>query len=474
MHARVRRSSTAPRRVGTLIGRWQLLWAALLALSLFAVPHSAYAQDDVDVEALRQTVQFAATSVAQTTAPVAGRGSAAQVGGDIGSAESLAPPPGVGSLPDSEGAVEEDAGEEAGEPGFAQVPDEALPEQPSEPSSEEDAEEDAEEPAEEGWVDFENAGVSVRVPAAWETASDEETVFAAIAPDSDFAVVLVDIGDDIPSFIGLTLFRVAGENMLQEWIPDARTLVVEADFTAAQEVPMVRLEFDAEIEGEPSIGAFFVISGGSQAYVLLVAGTVEEFDRYAEEAEDILASLTFDPSLITYVQAEDGPLAYANADETLSVFVPDGWYAADTADEKLPVILMDPGLNFVTMLTTDTALGTPFDADMAELFDTEEGLLDDPALLDELAGELTSLFGASEDELTFDPTLTETFPREEGLMIRMVGEGNFGDGAVAPVIFYFDLRADGGALGMVVGEIEPALADEQALLDVVRSIDTPE
>lgn len=451
MHAEDQYSSTTLWRVRrTVARRCMPVLAALLILSLLFVPHAAFAQADVDADTLRQTVQYAATSVAQRTLPVAVRGGAA------GSTVSLAPSPGVASGTDADDAEDGEAG--ADDPGFTEAP----------------GDESTTQPAEDGWVEFENAGVTALVPTTWETATDEETVLAALAPGSDFAVVLVDIGNDIPSFIGLTLFRVAGENMLREWIPDAETYAVEADFTEAQGVPMVRIDFDAEIEGEPATGSFFVISGGSQAYVLLVAGTIEEFDRYAEEAEDILASLTFDPALISYVQAEDGPLAYANAAETLSVFVPDGWYAADTADDKLPVILMDDGLNFVLMLTTDAALGTPFDADMVDLFDTEDGLLDDPALLDELAGELTSLFGATDEDISFDPTLTETFPREGGLLIRMIGDGDFGDGAVAPVAFYFDLRADGGALGMAVGDIDPALADEQALLDVVTSIDVVE
>ncbi len=458
MYTQARRPAAALRCRQGIIQLWRRKVAALLALALLLAPQTAHAQEDT---ALRQIVQDAATYVAQRALTANARGHAAQTDEtdaerSSSDSQSPTPPPGVVTRPQDD--IEEPA------------------EDPAEGSA------DGSEPAQASaagadWFNYANAGVTVTVPAAWETISpDAETIFATSAPSSEFAVVMVDIGADIPSFIALTLFRVAGGDMLQEWIPDAEMKGVASAFTA-QGLPMVRLDFNAEIDGEPATGAFFVISAGSQAYVLLVAGTVDEFDRYAEEAEEVVDSLAFDPSLITYVQADaqaDGePLVYTDDEGLISVSLPDGWFAADTGDEQLPVILMDPTISYVMMLSTDTTLDTSFDASRRELFDTEDGT-PDPAVLDEIAARLADLLGERGDSLIFDPDLTTTYPRAGGVIIRMVGEGDFSAGTMAPVALYLDLRTAGGALVILVGEIDPALADEESLFDVVTSINTPE
>src|SRR5690606_34676254 len=167
------RSVAALRYRQGIIQLWRRKVAALLALALLLAPQTAHAQEDT---ALRQIVQDAATYVAQRALTANARGHAAQTDEtdaerSSSDSQSPTPPPGVVTRPQDD--IEEPA------------------EDPAEGSA------DGSEPAQASaagadWFNYANAGVTVTVPAAWETISpDAETIFATSAPSSEFAVVMV-------------------------------------------------------------------------------------------------------------------------------------------------------------------------------------------------------------------------------------------------------------------------------------------
>ena len=68
-------------------------------------------------------------------------------------------------------------------------------------------------------------------------------------------------------------------------------------------------------------------------------------------------SLFFDPSLITVVTAEGGPMDYVGAESGLRLVLPEGWQIAPTDDADLPAIVADPDFELAGML--GIAPGTP-------------------------------------------------------------------------------------------------------------------
>ena len=202
--------------------------------------------------------------------------------------------------------------------------------------------------------------------------------------------------------------------------------------------------------------------------MLLAGGTQEEWDANKAGVELIANSVQFAEDLITLQQAGDAPLTFVGADETLSVETPAGWYVSDSNDPTLPIIVGAPDMSFAAAVGTGATMGQELNLSQAELF-APSGGESNPEDYDDLVDAIVEMLGSSGQDLTLNPDLQTVYERDGGLTIRLVGSMDLDQDLPFTVGLYIDLRADSGAILIVFGDIDAALAQEDALRAVVES-----
>lgn len=421
------------------------LGLGLLVIALALGPVAAQAQATMD-PVTRETVDVAVPEVGRLIRPAA-VGSTTAVVGPI-----LLPTP-------TPSAVTTPAPE-----------DEATPEPTPEPT---------EEPTPEALLPFDPATaveytsgpVSILVPPDWEVEdmgdAEEANLLMSIPGRENVFMVLQDSGDDFPGFLGLVLIPAMSDMLVNELgengVVDAAEIV-----STDQGLPMARIVFRGEMEGENAGGAFSLISSGDTGYLFMAVSPLAGWDELLPTVEAVVSSVFVDEDAVTLVTADSDDYYYVNDAGTVEVYVPNGWHASGSLVPDLPVSLAAPNYEFAMMMATQNEFMASVDPEFEALLDTpvEEYT---PEVIEEITVALLDVI-ASGGDFAIDDTLTQVFDYGDGVTLRFVGEGDLGDGMTLPVAIYFDQDVDGMSIALVMGDVEALLADEVPVLDAVQSL----
>jgi hypothetical protein len=350
--------------------------------------------------------------------------------------------------------------------------------EPAEPEAEPDAEATpvaGEEPAAADpseRVQYQSEGISLQAPVDWQVEEGFGTLFAITVPGTNFVGEMQDSGDEFPGVMGVVLIATLAEEMLVEYMEGAELVSVERGLTS-QGLPMAKIDYTAEIEGVEGAGAFYIISPGASAYLLFTFAPTDEWETLAPGVAAVADSISFEDELITLQTATEGELPFGDEQGVLELVVPAGWHVTDTFDPTLPVIVSDPEFNFVGAVGSDATFVEAAGIDTESLFDSifVDGQIEQEAL-DEAVDGLAEGFEGS--GLVLDEEMTATYPRDGAVTIRVAGAGEFEEGINVPMVVYFDLRQDGASVVVVFGDADAALAQEEALLEIIQSVSAAE
>ena len=491
-------------------------WAWLAAIALMLIPLPVAAQATALDPAVLEAAQAATARVAPLLST--GRGAAVAVGtdepggdtdDDTDAAEEPAP------VPEQEPAQEEpDTPEQepiGGSPMPEQEPSEEEPDPPAEeddntvgqpapklelpglepdlpgepiPEVEEPAQEpestpeSSEEPDASAGLDltdrvaYSEQGFSFEAPADWiitfnDSAFGDDLIFELETPDTDLIAAFQGGGVDFPGVVGVVLMRSLADLLLEEYV-DGAVLVSNEIIATQQGLPLAKITFAGEFEGEEAAGAFYVLAPGATAYMLLSVAPADQWETVAPGIDLIAESMTFDDDLLTLQQATDGTLDYSTTDGLITLTVPEGWYVAETNDITLPVVAANAEADFAVAFGIDPAFDEELGPELDELLETPAG--ETTPELEALVDELVAVLGVPGEDLELDEEQSELFAREGAVIIRLVGNAALDTDVALPIALYFDLRTDGAVAAVVFGDIEAALADETTLLQLVESV----
>lgn len=357
--------------------------------------------------------------------------------------------------------------------------DEAPAPQPEEPQPEPTAEPTAEPTEESGelpeliltdLVKYTSQGVTFQAPADWTVATDmgEDMPFFVEVPGTELFISMeADAGLDFPSWLGVALFR-SQANLLIGEMGEGAQLDESATIFTAQNLPMAKLAFSGSDMGEEVGGALYVVAPNENAYIMVAGGPLDEWE-YAKEGVDLIArSIVFDEELITAVFVEGEPLEFANADGTVQVTVPAGWYVMDTGDPQFPIIIAEPEVRYVVAVGGEKVFSGEFDDALLDRI-PETGELD-PAEYDALFADIVTLIEDSGSPIIVDEELSSVSSREGAATVRLVGQADLDDGLVIPVVFYMDLRVESVGVIVVFGDSESAMSVEGDLQQMLESV----
>lgn len=316
----------------------------------------------------------------------------------------------------------------------------------------------------------ESEGLTIQAPAAWEVASDmgPEMPFFIEVPGADLMIFVEANTSDFPGLAGIAIFAALAEGIADSFGEDVEMVEAAAGFTE-QEIPTYYFVFAGESEGEMMGGMFYVFAPGPMAYLLLAVGSLEDWEANRPGVDLIANSLQFDEELILLEKAGDEAITFVSSDGTTSVVAPPGWYASDSDDAELPVIVGAPDMAYVAAIGTEASFGEELRPEIAELFVPSEGE-SNPEDYDDLVGAIVEMLGSSGQEVTLDPSRQAVYPRDGAVTIRLVGTMELDTDLPFTVATFVDLRESGGAVMIVFGDIDRALDDEEALLTILESI----
>lgn len=321
-------------------------------------------------------------------------------------------------------------------------------------------------------AEYTNQGITIQSPADWIVdlgSGDGDAIFYIEIPGAQvFLSFEADSALDFPSLFGVSLFRSQAELLITEFADGAQVDETATLFTP-QALPMAKLGFSGEADGEAIAGAFYVIAPSESAYLLVAGGTPEHWAQVAEGVQLIAESMTFDENLISLATAGDEPLLFSNEDESVQAEVPPGWYVVDTGDPIFPIIMAEPEVRFVVAVGAEDAFAEDANLEALQEYLPSSGEVD-PAEYDELIQAIVDTMSESGSDMLLDADQSEVYAREGALTARLVGDADLGDGLSMPVVVYIDLRSDDIAMIGVFGDVETALGVEELIQAVVESV----
>lgn len=320
-------------------------------------------------------------------------------------------------------------------------------------------------------VEYSHAGVTFQAPADWIVDTDlgDDTPFLIEVPDTGVVVSMeADAGLDFPSMLGVALFRSQADVLISE-LGEGASLDESATIFTEQNVPIAKMAFSGVEDGGEVGGALYVLAPNENAYIMIGGGPIEEWDYAAPGIDLIAASIVFDEGLITLEWVEGEPLLFTDADETMEVTIPAGWYVMSTGDPQFPVIVAEREVRYVAALGTEATFGDNFDVDALAEFIPESGELD-AEQSEELMAEILAMVDDSGSPIIVDEELSSFQTREGAITVRLVGDADLGDGMSMPVIFYIDLKTTGAGIVALFGDTGGALEVEEQIQLMLESI----
>jgi hypothetical protein len=320
-------------------------------------------------------------------------------------------------------------------------------------------------------AEYTSQGVTFLAPADWivDTDMGEGTPFEIEVPGTDLLFAMeLDAGLEFPSWLALALFRSQAELLIPE-IGEGAQLDELTTLYTQQNLPVVKMAFSG-VEDDPlSSGAMYLGAPNENAYIVIAAGSLDNWLYAAPGVDLLIESLTFEEDEITVSLAEEGPLVFTNEDETLEVTIPQGWYVMDTGDPQFPIIAGEPEVRYVAAIGTESVFGEEVDPQILEDFLPEVGELDAESE-QELFETILDLVANSGSPITFDEELSALVTREGAITVRLVGDAEFQEELSMPVVVYVDLRTTGVGVISLFGDIETALGLEEEITAMLESI----
>ncbi|HXF61094.1 MAG TPA: hypothetical protein VNK95_05725 [Caldilineaceae bacterium] len=358
--------------------------------------------------------------------------------------------------PDPAGPQAEPTPEAPGEPDTAPLPDLADP--AAEPETAFDS------------AEYANEELAFQAPADWRVREGEAGAhFEITAPDLEFMAAIENAALDAPGLLGVVLFVTQAEAMVAEYLEGATLTGVEVGLTG-QQLPMVKLDLTADMDGVEGQAVVYLFSPGADAYLFLAFAPFAEWEAVAPGVALIADTITFDPSLITVTTAADAELVYSDEQGVLELTVPVGWQVSETGDPTLPVLVTDMTYTFAGALGIDTTFVEEVGAEALNELLNPPNAESDPDAYNNLIDALAAFMSQNGEGLTLAPEMSAAFPYDGAVTVRLAGEGDFGPNVVVPVVIYFDLRGSDAVFMIAFGDAEAVLVQEDTLLEIVRSV----
>ena len=318
---------------------------------------------------------------------------------------------------------------------------------------------------------YSSGAVTLYAPPEWEVedygSDGEASLYVSVPGNSDILIAVQDGGADFPGLAGLVLFPSLADLLVAE-LGENGTVEVADVTTTAQGLPSARVIFQGDMDGEAGGGAFYVIAAGDTAYLFLAFAPLDVWDDMRPDIEAIAESIEIDESTINIVTADSDDFYYVDDAGTVEVYVPNGWHAAGSPLEDLPVIVTDADYSYALMMATDKQFAPNMGPDVEALLATPP----DEYTPDILEAITTALMDemTSGGDFTLDTTQTQQFDNGDGVTLRFVGEGELDTDVTIPVVVYFNQSSDGISVALVMGNVDALLADEDTALNVVQSL----
>lgn len=331
------------------------------------------------------------------------------------------------------------------------------------------------EPEEEVVVDlsevrtYTSSGLTMEAPVAWNVSAPgaDEAAFIVEIPDTEMTVAMGLTDARVPGLIGVAFIRTLGDVVAAE-LGGEVTMEVADTLFSSQGLPVAQLRFSGDSFGVEIGGSFYLFAAAS-AYVAIAAGPLDEWLLYADAIETMVGSLTFDDGLIDLAQAGDAPELFVDAEELTEVEIPAGWYVSNTNIPQLPVSVAEPELRYVVAIGSEATYGQELSPELAGVFLSPDGE-SNPEDYDDLIDAISDALGISSGGFELDPAMSASFPREGAVMIRLGGMVELDDDLTAPLVFFIDLREAGGAVAIVIGDVEAAQAAEAEIMQLIESV----
>jgi hypothetical protein len=161
-------------------------------------------------------------------------------------------------------------------------------------------------------------------------------------------------------------------------------------------------------------------------------------------------------------------MRYTTEDGQLELMVPATWQVSETNDDTLPVVVADPNSELVVMITAEPMEPSENDLDFEALMAAVDEELGRDALAD-LVGILLDMVDMDIGDLLTDDSMTDVFPSASGVTIRLAGTTDLEEFAL-PVVLYVDIRPEDYVGLIALGDLDIALNQEEALLEILDSV----
>jgi hypothetical protein len=314
---------------------------------------------------------------------------------------------------------------------------------------------------------YEQDDISLLIPSAWlvEEGVGREDVLSVSIPGSEAAVMIMRTSD-FPGAMGLVLFAQMSELFVTEYMGDAELTGSEAFYSDAG-LPVARVDFDADLDGIPAKGVLYLLTPGIEVYMVIGVAPEDQWEAVAPGIELMATSMTFAPETITLQTAGPGGLDFSDATGVLSVIVPEGWLVTDTDDETIPVVITEPDLKWAAMLGTQESFDADIDIDVDEVL--EQLTSGDPEVAEQDAIDAI-LEGMGDAGFDLDRERSQITTRDGAFTVRLVGQTEFAPDQAIQMLLYMDMRADGGVVLLVMGDVADALSQTALFEEMLESV----
>ncbi len=332
-------------------------------------------------------------------------------------------------------------------------------------------------PADVETVQYSNAGVSFLAPSGWLVEPGEfGALFNIEDPEAEFLGVLQPLGaEEFPGMMAVILFKTQADLFMSAFDPGAQLTGVDF-FLTGQQLPVTKIAFsssgDVDVD-EIGAGAIYLVSPGAETYALYAFAAPDVWPDVEAGADLMAESLFFDPSLITVMAAEGGPLDYTDAESGIRLVLPEGWQIAPTGDVDMFAIVADPDFELAGM--AGLAPGTPEEEGLdagALLQSLESG--GSPEEAAELAQTVVDLMGFSSEEFIQDESLTDLVLIDGVAVLRIGGLASFDEMVEVPLMFYVAMDEERLSAMVLFGAEEQILLAEPEIFEIMLSLERTE
>jgi hypothetical protein len=318
------------------------------------------------------------------------------------------------------------------------------------------------------WSEFTHDGITIQAPSSWGMAAGAfGTLFDISIPDEDFFGVLMyspDMG--FPGILALVLIGTHPEIIIQEFDNGAELLSIEL-LETEQQLPMVKARFSAEFENLAGEGAFYIVSSGQTAYMLIMVAPEERWALFERDIDLVANSITVEPSQIDLVTSTTSDFLYATS--TFDFYLAEGWHASGTGDSEVEMALVSPSYNMFGIIMPLPHFEDEEGLDLNGLFDPEDGE-PNPEAVEQLSDALLSGVNIATEQ--FIPALEtfELFSHVNAVSFRLMGDVDL-NGLMMPATFYWHIRMNGAVAFIFFGDHETTLAEEGNILEMLASVE---